>query len=308
MATDTLVAGRGVLLNRYQLRVLPLRRPASTASPTVRSLQAVASRPSSRPPGDEPAATARPGTLERPALLADDPPRASTPSTAAAAQAWCSPTSLSMILGYYRRAAGTGEPTPGCSKRLRRPLGRPRRPGGLRLRLRRRRQLGVQHRLRRRPDRRRVRHPAGQPARGRAVHRRRHPAGRLDRLRPRPAHRRPDQLDRRPPRGDHRLHQRRRRRRQRPRRADRLLGAAVPTTAASSSGPGCAAPAAPSTSSATPPTRFPPGRQPQLVTRGSPRRRLPGEQLRPPQVQLPSVLGTAPVRPRSRRRRPASGR
>ena len=61
--------------------------------------------------------------------------------------------------------------------------------------LRRHRQLAVQHRLRRDPDRRRLRHPAAQSPRGRALHRRRHPAGRVDLVRRRRARRRPDLVD-----------------------------------------------------------------------------------------------------------------
>jgi hypothetical protein len=100
MSTDTLVAHSGVLLNRYQLRILPLRRTSSTASPTVRSLQAVASRPSTVLP-----ATSRPLL---PAKVLDVPRysqmvhRGQYPAWGGGGQAWCSPTSLSMILGYYR--------------------------------------------------------------------------------------------------------------------------------------------------------------------------------------------------------------
>ena len=103
MATDTLVAGRSVLLNQYQLRILPLRSPTSTASPTVRSLQAVASRPSTVLP-----ATSRPllpaaheaRTLNVP-RYSQMTHRGQYPQWGGGGQAWCSPTSLSMILGYY---------------------------------------------------------------------------------------------------------------------------------------------------------------------------------------------------------------
>ena len=99
VSTDTLSARSGTLTS-YQLRVLLLRRPASTASPVVRSLQAVASRP----------VTALPATSRR--LLAArslDVPRYSQmthrgqyPQYGGGGQAWCSPTALSMLLGYYR--------------------------------------------------------------------------------------------------------------------------------------------------------------------------------------------------------------
>ena len=102
MSTDTLVASRGVALNRYQLRILPLRRPASTASPVVRALHAAASRPSSLLP-----TTSRP--LLHTAKVLNVPRysqmthRGHYPRWGGGGQAWCSPTSLAMILGYYRR-------------------------------------------------------------------------------------------------------------------------------------------------------------------------------------------------------------
>lgn len=100
VSTDTLVANPGVTLNSYQLRVLFLRNPASKASPTVRSLQAVASRP----------ATGTPVTSKRmlPARTLNVPRysqmthRGQYPQYGGGGQAWCSPTSLSMLLGYYR--------------------------------------------------------------------------------------------------------------------------------------------------------------------------------------------------------------
>ena len=99
-------------------------------------------------------------------------------------EAWCSPTSTSMVLGYYdalpaRRdlllGAATATPTPWVDHAARATY-----DDGVR----RHRQLAVQHRLRRlRWTGDGVRDPAAPPARGRAVHRRRHPAGRLGLLR-----------------------------------------------------------------------------------------------------------------------------
>ncbi len=100
LSTDTLVAARGVLLNRYQLRVLPLRGPASTATPTVRSLQAVASRPSTvLPATSRPLLPARTLAVPRYSQMIH---RGQYPQWGGGGQAWCSPTSLAMILGYYR--------------------------------------------------------------------------------------------------------------------------------------------------------------------------------------------------------------
>jgi len=100
VSTDTLRARSGVTLTRYQLRAVPLRVPGSSATPTVRSLQAVASRP----------VTTLPVTSRRllPARTLNVPRysqmthRGQYPQYGGGGQAWCSPTSLSMLLGYYR--------------------------------------------------------------------------------------------------------------------------------------------------------------------------------------------------------------
>jgi hypothetical protein len=100
VSTDTLVAAAGVTLTGYQLRVVPLRSTTSTATATVRSLQAVASRTASTVPA-----------TSRPLLPAKSLPvptysqmihSGQYPQWGGGGQAWCSPTSLSMILGYYR--------------------------------------------------------------------------------------------------------------------------------------------------------------------------------------------------------------
>lgn len=97
--TDTLVANPGVALEGYQLRVLTVRSPGSTATPTVRSLQAVASRPSaSVMPTSRRLLPAR--TLAVPAY-SQMTHRGQYPQYGGGGQAWCSPTSLSMVLGYY---------------------------------------------------------------------------------------------------------------------------------------------------------------------------------------------------------------
>ena len=80
-------------------------------------------------------------------------------------------------------------------------VGRLHRPRGLRLPLRRRRQLAVQHGLRRLARARRRRDAAAQPRRGRAVHQGGHPAGRLRRVALEQARRRHQEHER-PPAGD----------------------------------------------------------------------------------------------------------
>ncbi|MCW2712775.1 MAG: hypothetical protein JWP24_2969 [Marmoricola sp.] len=100
VSTDTLVARPGVTLDGYQLRVLLLRSPSSSASPTVRSLQAVVSRPASTLPATSRRLLAA-KTLNVP-RYSQMTHRGQYPQYGGGGQAWCSPTSLSMVLGYYR--------------------------------------------------------------------------------------------------------------------------------------------------------------------------------------------------------------
>ena len=97
--TDTLVARPGVTLASYQLRVLLLRRPKSTATPTVRSLQAAASLPATGTrTTSRPLFGARTLNVPRYSQMTH---RGEYPQYGGGGEAWCSPTSLSMILGYY---------------------------------------------------------------------------------------------------------------------------------------------------------------------------------------------------------------
>ena len=114
------------------------------------------------------------------------PTRGHYPQWGGGGEAWCSPTSTSMVLAYYD-ALPKPYALPVRARRPPRPVGRLRRPHDLRRRLRRHRQLAVQHRVRRPARRPGVRHPAAVAARGRAVRRRRHPARRLGLVRPRRA-------------------------------------------------------------------------------------------------------------------------
>ena len=98
--TDTIQAVSGVALNGYQLRVLPLRTPGTSATPTVRALHAVASRPATqRQPTSRPLYGGRTLAVPRYSQMTH---RGQYPQYGGGGQAWCSPTSLSMILGYYR--------------------------------------------------------------------------------------------------------------------------------------------------------------------------------------------------------------
>ncbi len=97
--TDTVQAVSGVALNGYQLRVLPMRISGSTVTPTLRSVHAVASRPGAAQPTSKPLYAGK--TLAVPPY-SQMIHRGQYPQYGGGGEAWCSPTSLSMILGYYR--------------------------------------------------------------------------------------------------------------------------------------------------------------------------------------------------------------
>ncbi len=98
---DTWVANRDPGLTSYRLRVSLMRRTgATTKSPTLDAIGAVASRLP-----DGPVAASRPGVARGTVL---DVPRYSQmahrghyPRWGGGGEAWCSPTSTSMVLGYY---------------------------------------------------------------------------------------------------------------------------------------------------------------------------------------------------------------
>ena len=99
--TDTLKAASGVSFVAYQLRVLPLRVPGTTATPVVQSVQAVASRPATAAqPTSARLFGARELAVPRYSQMTH---RGQYPKYGGGGEAWCSPTSLSMILGYYKR-------------------------------------------------------------------------------------------------------------------------------------------------------------------------------------------------------------
>ena len=104
VATDTLKAQPGVSLTGYQLRLQLMRLPGHTG-PAVSSVSAVVSQlPAS------PAATSAP--LSTTAISLAVPGysqmihRGQDPEYGGGGEAWCSPTSLAMVLGYYGRLPG----------------------------------------------------------------------------------------------------------------------------------------------------------------------------------------------------------
>jgi hypothetical protein len=99
--TDTLKAPSGVSWDAYQLRVLPLRTPGTTATPVINSLNAVASRPATAvQPTSHPLYGAQELAVPRYSQMTH---RGQYPKYGGGGEAWCSPTSLSMILGYYKK-------------------------------------------------------------------------------------------------------------------------------------------------------------------------------------------------------------
>jgi hypothetical protein len=104
VATDTLRARPGVRLDRYQLRVQLVRRPGH-AGPALASVSTVVSQPpatlppTSRPRSRTAVSLAVPGYSQ---MIH----RGENPEYGGGGEAWCSPTSLAMVLGYYGRLPG----------------------------------------------------------------------------------------------------------------------------------------------------------------------------------------------------------
>ncbi len=105
VSTDTLVAS-GADLTGYQLRVTLAKRPRTSAKPRLRTVQAVASRPASSLPSTS--ARALPAKTLRVPAYSQMIHRGEYPQYGGGGEAWCSPTSLSMILGYYGAKPGPG--------------------------------------------------------------------------------------------------------------------------------------------------------------------------------------------------------
>lgn len=98
---DTLVASAGVRFNRWQLRISLFRRGGTTKTPTVTSVAGVASRlPSSSPTSSVGAGAGRSLAVPR---YSQQIHRGEYPRWDGGGEAWCSPTSTSMVLGYWHR-------------------------------------------------------------------------------------------------------------------------------------------------------------------------------------------------------------
>lgn len=106
VATDTLKASSGVILNAYQLRVELLRKQGTPSTPYLNAINGVASRIGSTGPTSKPLYGAQALAVPRYSQMIH---QGEYPQYGGGGQAWCSPTSLSMILGYYGRLPSSAE-------------------------------------------------------------------------------------------------------------------------------------------------------------------------------------------------------
>lgn len=103
VATDTLVADTGRVAAAYQYRLVLLRRAtkaASTHTPTVRTLQTIVSRPVGKIVHTSRILPARTLNVPRYSQMLHT---SDATDLGGGGEAWCSPTSLAMILAYYHR-------------------------------------------------------------------------------------------------------------------------------------------------------------------------------------------------------------
>jgi hypothetical protein len=99
VATDTLRAKSGVVFTAYEVKVQVFRAAGTTGTPVVDSVHAVASQvASSVPEVSAPMLPAK--TLAVPAY-SQMTHRGQYPQYGGGGEAWCSPTSLAMMLGYF---------------------------------------------------------------------------------------------------------------------------------------------------------------------------------------------------------------
>ncbi|MGN6129828.1 MAG: peptidase C39 family protein [Nocardioidaceae bacterium] len=105
VATDTWIANYGGFRS-YQLRVVLYRKSGTTRTPQVQTLGAIASNL----PAVDQVRTSRPSVAR--GIVLDVPTysqmthRGQYPQFGGGGEAWCSPTSTTMVLGYYHRLPG----------------------------------------------------------------------------------------------------------------------------------------------------------------------------------------------------------
>ena len=111
VAIDTFFA-KDHPMRTYRLRVTLYRAAGSSASPTLTRIGAVASDPVNTKPY-LPSATTMTKTVELPVPAYSQEIHAGQyPQFDNGGEAWCSPTSTSMVVGYWHNVAGTGQPAP----------------------------------------------------------------------------------------------------------------------------------------------------------------------------------------------------
>ncbi|RJS46301.1 peptidase C39 family protein [Nocardioides cavernaquae] len=107
VSTDTLRAKSGVVFTAYSVKVQVFRAAGTTATPAIDSVHAVASQLATAvPPVSAPMLPAK--TLAVPAY-SQMTHRGQYPQYGGGGQAWCSPTSLSMMLAYFGRRPTASE-------------------------------------------------------------------------------------------------------------------------------------------------------------------------------------------------------
>jgi hypothetical protein len=104
VATDTLKAQAGVTLVGYQLRAQLMRTPGRPG-PAVRTVSAVVTQPPASLPATSSPLSATAVSLAVPGY-SQMIHRGQNPEYGGGGEAWCSPTSLAMVLGYYGRLPG----------------------------------------------------------------------------------------------------------------------------------------------------------------------------------------------------------
>ncbi len=104
---DTLVGADGVRLTGWQVRVALMRRVGTDASPRVRSLGAVASRVPDRSTVQTSATSMRATRSLRVPRYSQMVHSGDYPQWNNGGEAWCSPTSTAMILGFWDRLPST---------------------------------------------------------------------------------------------------------------------------------------------------------------------------------------------------------
>jgi hypothetical protein len=109
IAIDTFFAAKGVALTSYQLRLTLYRKQGTSATPTVRSVGAVASAlPDDRSVPAGPLGGAEGITLDVP-QYSQEVHKGEYPEFDGGGEAWCSPTSTEMVVEYWGAGPSAGD-------------------------------------------------------------------------------------------------------------------------------------------------------------------------------------------------------